>query len=131
MIKKAHFILYVEDQQVSCKFYSKILNLIPSLNVPGMTEFVLPGNAILGLMPAAGIKKLLMNEIELPAKKENIPSAELYLKVDDLDEYVNRAIEAGARVLSSPARRDWGDTAAYFFDPDNYVIAFAEDSEKN
>lgn len=35
----AHFILYVRNQSISTHYYSSILELKPTLNVPGMTEF--------------------------------------------------------------------------------------------
>lgn len=39
-----HAILYVEDQQKSTDFYSKIFRKKTDLNVPGMTEFQLTEN---------------------------------------------------------------------------------------
>ncbi len=56
MISKSHFILYVEDQSKSTEFYSKLLNQNPTLNVPGMTEFKLTDNSVLGLMPSQVLK---------------------------------------------------------------------------
>ena len=51
------FILYVADQSRSARFYAELLGLAPSLDVPGMTEFTLPGGCKLGLMPEAGIAR--------------------------------------------------------------------------
>lgn len=45
---KAHFILYVQDQVKSTIFYSRALDLEPSLHVPGMTEFSLSVIFLLG-----------------------------------------------------------------------------------
>lgn len=45
----AHFILYVEDQERSRRFYEAVLEQVPTLHVPGMTEFALPGGSLLGL----------------------------------------------------------------------------------
>ncbi|MBK6476581.1 MAG: hypothetical protein IPF95_18030 [Flavobacteriales bacterium] len=39
---RIHFILYVQDQLRSTSFYTALLGLEPTLNVPGMTEFGLP-----------------------------------------------------------------------------------------
>ena len=63
MIKSAHLIFYVADQCVSTRFYSAMLDLLPRLNVPGMTEFELRDGTILGLMPTAGIKRLARRRI--------------------------------------------------------------------
>lgn len=64
---KTHFILYVSDQAAATRFYSRILDSEPILNVPGMTEFELSPQSVLGLMPVSGIKRLLGDELPDPA----------------------------------------------------------------
>jgi hypothetical protein len=53
-MNRIHLILYVNDQAHSADFYARVLACAPSLNVPGMTEFTLSANCVLGLMPEAG-----------------------------------------------------------------------------
>ncbi|MFN8657380.1 MAG: VOC family protein [Candidatus Obscuribacterales bacterium] len=122
----AHFILYVRDQELSTLFYSSVLNIEPILNVPGMTEFQLSDTSILGLMPEAGIKRLLSERLPDPGAGHGIPRAELYLRISDAPQYHLRALAAGALELSPALARDWGDTVSYCLDPDGHVIAFAE-----
>ena len=45
---RAHFILYVDDQTRSTAFFRAVLGKAPSLDVPGMTEFELGVEAVLG-----------------------------------------------------------------------------------
>lgn len=120
----AHFVFYVADQAVSCRFYRALLGQ-PRLDVPGMSEFLLTDGAVLGLMPESGIRRLLGEAIADPAGAQGAPRAELYLYVDDPCAWTQRALEAGARLLSALAPRDWGDEAAYVADPDGHVLAFA------
>ena len=122
---KAHFILYVADQQASGKFYKAVLGKQPELDVPGMTEFYLNDGAVLGLMPAAGIKRLIGDRLPDPMIGRIIPRAEVYLLSDEPELFHRRAIENGARELSSLLPRDWGHEAAYCLDPDGHVLAFA------
>ncbi len=124
---RPHFILYVTDQARATVFYSRALGLVPRLDVPGMTEFELPRGAVLGLMPEAGIRRLLGPALPDPARGAGVPRAELYLVVDDAAEYHRKALAAGARELSAPAPRDWGHRAGYCLDPDGHVLAFAEE----
>ncbi|MDD3559694.1 MAG: VOC family protein [Melioribacteraceae bacterium] len=131
MINKSHIIFYVEDQQESTQFYTTLLNHTPELNVPGMTEFHLSPTTVFGLMPAKGIKNLLGDKIEKPERKNSQPRAELYLLVDNIDSYVNKAIKLGAKKLDDLKERDWGHRAIYFEDPDGYIIAFAETMENS
>lgn len=120
----AQLIFYVRDQAASAGFYRAVLATAPVLDVPGMTQFAL-GGATLGLMPEAGIVRLLGSALPDPAAGHGVPRAELYLVVDDPAAYHRRALEAGASELSPLASRNWGDTASYVLDPDGHVLAFA------
>lgn len=97
----------------------------PKLNVPGMTEFQLSDDHVLGLMPEAGIKRLLGDAISDPALNRGTPRAELYLTVSDPASYHARALEYGAKELSPLEKRNWGDFAAYSLDLDGHVLVFA------
>ncbi|MEQ1875568.1 MAG: VOC family protein [Bdellovibrionia bacterium] len=122
---KVHVILYVKDQMRSRDFYSRVLQLSPILDVPGMTEFAILDHCVLGLMPEKGIKRLLGDKLPDPESAQGIPRAELYLLVNDPQKYQSRALEFGATELSPLAKRNWGDEVAYSLDPDGHVIAFA------
>jgi uncharacterized protein len=125
---RVHFILYVADQRESVRFWSDALALAPALDVPGMTEFALPGGAILGLMPESGIRRLLGDALPDPSRAAGVPRAEVYLVVDDPDAAHARAVAAGARSLSPVVPREWGHRAGYLLDPDGHVIAFAQEN---
>jgi catechol 2,3-dioxygenase-like lactoylglutathione lyase family enzyme len=120
--RRAHLILYVRDQGASARFWEAALATPPTLDVPGMTEFTLAEGAVLGLMPADGIRRLLP---ALPEPTHGVPRAEVYLVVDDPAAAHARALAAGARELSPLAARDWGHEASYALDPDGHVVAFA------
>jgi uncharacterized protein len=122
---RTNIILYVSDQTASTSFYEKVLMMPPVLNVPGMTEFKLNEETVLGLMPSAGIKRLLGEKLPDPDKAGGIPRAELYLTVTDPESYHSRALENGSKELSPLLPMDWGDEAAYSLDPDGHVLAFA------
>lgn len=121
----SQFILYVADQRRSRTFYASLLDREPRLDVPGMTEFDLPGGGVLGLMPEAGIRRLLGTPLPDPAAARGVPRAELYLVLEDPAAHHARAIAAGARELSPLLPRDWGHRVAYALDPDGHVLAFA------
>lgn len=127
MTSASHFILYVADPARSTAFYRGVLGIAPRLDVPGMTEFELPGGGVLGLMPETGIRKLLGDAWSTPVIRHDTPRAELYLVVDDPRAYHTRALAHGARELSSLTPRDWGHSVAYVRDLDDYVLAFARE----
>ena len=123
---KTHFILYVKDQARSTAFYSQVLSCHPTLNVPGMTEFTVSEDCILGLMPETGVKRLLGEKLPDPSQSTGIPRSEIYLLVHNPLDYHERALNAGAAELSGLENRDWGHRVAYSLDPDGHVLAFAE-----
>lgn len=127
VIERAHLILYVADQARATAFYRAVLEATPTLDVPGMTEFALTDGAVLGLMPEAGIRRLLGGALRDPALARGVPRAEVYLVVDDPAAAFARAIAAGARELSALAPRDWGHDVAYAEDPDGHVLALARE----
>lgn len=125
---RALFILYVADQERSAEFYSRVLDRASNLHVPGMTEFKLNDGNSLGIMPEAGIRRLLGDKLPNPADANGIPRAELYLALPDAGLFHQRALAAGARELSAMELRSWGDRVAYSLDPDGHVLAFCEAS---
>ncbi len=127
MLCGKHFILYVADQRKSTDFYSVILGFKPRLDVPGMTEFDLGGDTILGLMPETGIKKLLGDKIKDPSAGREFPRAEIYLVMNDAPGAMARALEYNAKLLSPIQQRDWGHKAGYVQDLDGHILAFAEE----
>jgi catechol 2,3-dioxygenase-like lactoylglutathione lyase family enzyme len=122
---KAHFILYVKDQQRSRDFYCAVLQIEPYLDVDGISEFELAPECILGVMPAAGIKRILGDALPDPASADGIPRGEIYLQVEDAQAYHDRALASGAMELSPLMLRNWGEEVAYSLDPDGHVLAFA------
>ncbi len=126
-VERMHVILYVAEQARATAFYRAVLAAEAVLDVPGMTEFRISNSCVLGLMPEAGIRRLLGEALPDPARAHGVPRAELYLVVPDAAAWHARALAAGARELSALTARDWGARVSYVLDPDGHVVAFAEE----
>ncbi len=122
----SHYILYVLNQEESSMFYKNVLDLEPVLDVSGMTEFQLSSHCKLGLMPYAGINRLLGADCTSPGEASNNPNSELYLIVDSPYDYHQRSLNFGAIELSPVQKRDWGHMVGYSKDIDGHIIAFAK-----
>ncbi len=122
----AWFILYVASQDAARDLYAAVLEREPRLHVPGMTEFQLTPEAVLGLMPEAGIKRLLGPALPDPVAGRAGARAELYLRTDDPDAALERLVRAGGRVLARAEPRSWGHRVGYGLDLDGHVVAFAD-----
>ena len=124
MTNRSLFIFYVESQDRSSRFYGRVLDQPPALCVPGMTEFRLDDGSSLGLMPETGIQRLLGDALPDPTFATGRLRAEIYLVVDDPEQCLQRAVEAGAQLLSECQDRDWGHWAGYCLDVDGHVLGF-------
>jgi uncharacterized glyoxalase superfamily protein PhnB len=125
-MSKVIFIIYVADQHKSKTFYQHIFQQLPTLDVPGMTEFTINEFTKLGIMPEAGIAKILEKNTPQPSTGNGIPRSEIYLYVIDPLQYYKRAIESGAKAISPLQKRNWGDEVAYCADIDGHILAFAK-----
>ncbi|MHC4223545.1 MAG: VOC family protein [Planctomycetota bacterium] len=117
-------ILAVEDLERSVDFYVRAFSWPKRVDAPVYVEFELPGGRGLGLYDREAFASNAGRPPQRIAQGELAPT-ELYFHCDDLAAALERIHEAGARVLSSLARRDWGDEAAYFADPDGNVLVLA------
>ncbi len=126
-MKLFQFILYVADQNRSTDFYSRLLQKDPVLNVPGMTEFELSPTSKLGIMPEKGIAAIIADKTPHPAIGNGIPRCEIYIVVDAITPYYQRAVALDALLVSDRMERDWGHLACYFSDPDGHIVAFAQE----
>lgn len=77
-------------------------------------------------MPENGIAKIISNKLPHPKKENGIPRCELYLKMENPNEYIKRGIKLGGKEISKLKNRDWGDKVGYISDLDGHIIAFAE-----
>lgn len=118
-------ILYVNNQSDSADFYRSLLDREPVLDVPGMTEFSVTDNCRLGLMPSAGIAKILGRATPHPDTGAGVPRCELYFAVEDPAAEFDRAVRLGAHPVSPAAPRGWGDVVSYVADLDGHVLGFA------
>lgn len=117
-------ILAVDDVARAVAFYRAAFDWEVAVDLPVYVEFA--------LTPESGVSIYQRDSfaINTGVTPEAVPdgaitSTELYLHVDDLDAAMERLRAAGARELAPAAPRMWGDTAAYFADPDGNVIAVA------
>jgi len=119
------FILYVKDLAKSKLFYCNLFELKPTLDVPGMVEFSLAKDVKLGLMPESGISKIICPVMPNPSSANGIPRCELYIKDKRHLDFFNNALANGAKIISQPNLRNWGDVVSYVADYDGNIIALA------
>ena len=122
-------ILAVQDLQSATRFYREAFGWPEPVSVPVYVEFNLPDGMRLGLYERNGFGR---NTGQVPSRVApgELAATELYFHTDDIARAIERIRAAGARELSALARRDWGDEAAYFADPDGNVIVLAREAQR-
>jgi catechol 2,3-dioxygenase-like lactoylglutathione lyase family enzyme len=117
-------ILAVTDLQKSVDFYRRAFGWETEVEVPVYVEFKLPGGNFLGVYVREAFGRNT-GQVPFEIPPGELSGTEIYLRVTDLPRAVGRLESAGARLLSAAAARDWGDTAAYYADPDGNVLVVA------
>jgi|SRR6478609_7642075 len=116
-------ILAVDSVERAVAFYKTAFGGTETITSPSYVELDM-GNVRLGLYERAAFGQNI-GRIAAGLPPGDISRTELYFRVDDLDEATRKLEAAGARLLSGAQRRPWGETAAYYADPDGNVVAIA------
>lgn len=117
-------ILAVSDLARASRFYRDVFGWSAAVEVPVYVELAPPDGARLGLYARDAFVKNTHAPTS-PRLDGHTTATEVYVTVDDLDAAVARLEGAGAARLSPTAPRPWGDTAAYYEDPDGNVVVVA------
>jgi catechol 2,3-dioxygenase-like lactoylglutathione lyase family enzyme len=117
-------VLAVRDLPRSVKFYTDAFGWPLKVNEPVYAEFDLGDGRGLSLYRRENFG-LCTGRLPAAVPPGEIAGAEFYFFPTDLDAAVSALVDAGARVLTAKAERGWGHEAAYFADPDGYVIVLA------
>jgi catechol 2,3-dioxygenase-like lactoylglutathione lyase family enzyme len=114
-------ILAVDDLARAVAFYERAFGWEAVVRAPAYVELA-AGAANVGLYAREGFAR---NVGEAPGRATPLTATELYLRVPDLAAACARLDAAGARPLSPAGARPWGETVAYYADPDGNVLAVA------
>lgn len=117
-------ILAIEELPRSIAFYRAVLGWEQPVSTPVYAELSSPNGMRLGLYDRRGFGNNI-GQVPVPIAGP-VATTEIYLYADDLEAVLARASDAGAKMLSAPSERPWGDRVGYVADPDGYVVAFAE-----
>lgn len=122
-------VLAVTDLATCADFYRQVLGCAPAVQTPVYVEFTPPGGARIGLYERVAFGRNTAQTPQ-PIAPGQLSPVELYFHVEArdgaLEDACQRLQRAGARLLSPPQPRAWGDRAAYFADPEGHVLVMAQ-----
>jgi len=117
-------ILAVQDMQQARAFYEAAFDWTVKVDVPVYVEYEMPDGKHIGLYERDSFGENT-GAVPRAVADGELTGTELYFHSDHLEADLERVRNAGGRLLSDLAPRDWGDEAAYFADPDGNLIVVA------
>lgn len=108
--------LAVEDASGAIDFYQRALGAKESVRMPG------PGGAIMHAELDIGDSKVMLSDpfpqaSTKPPKELGGTSVGVFVYVDNVDELVQQAVDAGATLTMAPEDQFWGDRFGSVTDP--------------
>lgn len=116
--------LICRDPVAEIEFCTAVFGAVEGVRRPGADGKTAHAMMLFG--PA-----MVMIESEWPEMTNRAPAADgsspvvLYLYVENVDQTIERATAAGARVLMPPTDQFWGDRTAWIIDPSSHVWTVA------
>lgn len=116
----AYTILYVENVEQSLAFYNAAFGLTTRF----LHESGAYGELETGATALAFSSRELMTSLgKHPQRADHQnPTFEIAFSTEDVQAAVERAVQAGARLVQAPEDMPWGQTVAYVADRDGYLV---------
>lgn len=112
--------LGVADLDRATTFYEAVLDTPPNQTYDGVTFIELPGTW-LALYPLAELARDISPEIPTAAGGfSGVTLAHNARSREEVVAVIQRARDAGARIVKEPQETFWGGFSGYFADPDGY-----------
>jgi lactoylglutathione lyase len=115
-----YVIIYVPDPRASVDFYARAFGLEAGFIHPsGDYAEMVTGQTKLAFSAISLMQSLGKTVAETPPEA---PSFELAFETGDVAAALDRAVAAGARLVSAPAVMDWGQAIAYVRAPEGTLV---------
>lgn len=122
----AHFaytILYVADVQRSMDFYSNAFGLSPIFITDDATYGELNTGGTTLSFARHDLAGSNLPEGYTPSQPNHKPfGIEIGFTTSDVTATLQKAIEAGGKLVAAPKTKPWGQTVAYVQDPDAFLV---------
>jgi predicted enzyme related to lactoylglutathione lyase len=119
-MKFGYAILYVDDVPATLAFYGKAFGLATRYTHESGSY----GELETGTTALAFVSTALLRQIgKTPAAPVlDKPNSEIALVTDDVAAATQRAVAAGAKLVSEPTKMPWGQTIAYVGDVNGFLV---------
>lgn len=121
-------LLIVATKDFGClrDFYLRVFDPPVDVDVPVYCEMRV-GSMRLGVYQAEAFTTNLGSSPQVEyTQSKSLNPVELYFYAHDIDEIASRITRLGGTLLAEAEPKPWGDTVAYFADPDGNILAIAQ-----
>lgn len=118
-------IIYVKDVVKTIEFYEKAFGIQRSFiheNIYGELD---TGSTALGFATEEQARSNLLQDFRRNDPKQLPAAYEISFITKDIEASLERALQAGAKLLVTPTEKPWGQTIAYVQDPNGVLIEIA------
>lgn len=117
-MKFGYAIFYVDQVEATIAFYEKAFGLARDMVVEGEFGQLKTGDTKL----AFAARKMLPMEAQPAGLGTNPPPVEIALVTDDVQAAFDKAVAAGAKAVSSPTKKPWGQIVGYVRDNNGFLV---------
>ncbi len=121
-MKLGYTLLYVDDVKKSMEFYAKAFGIKKGfLHESNQYGEMTTGDTKLGFVNHETVKTHGFEYEKLSIKKKP-PGIEIGLVSPDVEKAFSKAIKAGAKAVSAPQKKPWGQVVSYVRDCNGFLI---------
>jgi uncharacterized glyoxalase superfamily protein PhnB len=117
-MKFGYTIIYVDQVEATIAFYEKAFGLKRGMVAGGEFGELATGETKL----AFAAKKMLHGPGQFASPDGKVLGVEIALTTGDVQSAFDRAVAAGARPVSKPEKKPWGQTVAYVRDNNGFLV---------
>lgn len=121
-MKFGYTILYVDDVEETVAFYERAFGLQRKMVQPGEFGELDTGSTKLSFAAKSHVKSLFPIPFQHSGPKHDAPPVEIGLVTDDVQAAFDRAVAAGAVVVTQPSKKPWGQIVGYVRDNNGFLV---------
>jgi len=119
-MKFGYTIVYVDDVATTIAFYEKAFGLRRGMVAGDEFGELATGETKLGF----AAKKMLHGDGLFASPNGKVLGVEIALTTDNVPTAYDKAVAAGAKSVSKPEKKPWGQTVAYVRDNNGFLVEF-------
>ena len=121
-MKFGYAIFYVDDVEQTIAFYERSFGLARKMVQPGEYGELDTGATKLAFAARAHVVSLFTIPFQQSGRDREAAPVEIGLVTDDVQAAFDKAVAAGAVVVSTPAKKPWGQTVGYVRDNNGFLV---------